>query len=106
MSHPTIRAAPYFERPGELTKRDVLKLIEYGHKKGRKIWIPQSTLELMGGEGYHYRGRVSHKQNQALRHRIASLLKLLEKDGVLFRRTQAQSSRMVGGVAYELRDAV
>ena len=90
----------------QLTKADVLALIAYGHKKGRKIWIPQSVLQLMGGAGYYERGKVSHKQSQALRHRIASLLKGLEEDAVLVRRPEPQSSRMVGSIAYEFRDAV
>jgi len=106
MSHPTIHPSRYFEHPGELTKDDVLAVIEFGLKKGRKIWIPESILKLMGGDGYYFRGKVSHEQDQALRRRIASLLKELENDGVLIRRPGPQSSRMVGSIAYEVRNAV
>ncbi|MBT8077529.1 MAG: hypothetical protein KJO31_03090 [Gammaproteobacteria bacterium] len=101
-----LRAAEFFDNPQLLSKEDVELIIEFGKEKGRKIWVPQSILDLMGGEGFLQTGKVTRPQDRKLRRRIAILLKELEEDGVLIRRPEPQSSRMLGGVAYESKDAV
>ncbi len=101
-----IRADDYINSPHELTKADIERVIAFGKSKGKKIWVPQSILELMGGVGYERSGRVMLKQHRKLRQRIAYLLKSLEEDGVLIRRPEPQSSHMIGNVAYESKDSV
>ncbi len=101
-----IKADDYFNSPHELTKADIERVIAFGKSKGRKIWDPQSILEQMGDVGYKRSGRVMLKKHRHLRQRIAYLLKLLEEDGVLIRRPEPQSRRMIGDVAYESKDAV